>query len=167
MRKYFFLVFLAIGLSSCYDDNYEDNNLIPDRVFNFTKNLNLPENNPLLTPLGYVIYRGDGFTGSNIIVYNVSPGATPTEFVAFDLACPHVSIETCNQPMEIDNLPELTNSCTSDGIYYSLQNFIYSITYMKDSEGERIPIPEGQTRYQMQEYKVDLVEPNVIRISNF
>lgn len=167
MKKYFFLLFLAFSFHSCYDDTYEDNNLIPDRVFNFTKNLNLPESQSLLIPLGYTIYRGDGFTGSNIIVYNISAGATPTDFVAYDLACPHVTIENCNQPMEIDNLPELTNSCTSDGIYYSLESFIASITYLKDSEGERIPIPEGQTAYQMQQYKVDLVEENVIRISNF
>tara|TARA_B100000809_G_scaffold3549_1_gene3846 strand:+ start:50565 stop:51068 length:504 start_codon:yes stop_codon:yes gene_type:complete len=167
MKKYIFFLFLAFGLNACYDENYEDNNLIPNRVFNFTKNLNLPENQGLLVPFGYVIYKDQGYTGANIIVYNVGGGIVPSDFVAYDLACPHVSIDVCSRPMEITNLPELTNSCEFDGIFYSLESYVVSATYLKDSNGDRISIPEGQTAYQMQEYKVDLVDENVIRISNF
>ena len=160
MKKYVLLFLATLSLTSCFENDVRDNNLIPEIFFTASKDLNLPESSALLVPNGFAIYPELGHRG--IIVYR----RDETNFLAFDLAVPHVSILECSSPMDISNFPELKNSCTEDGIYYNF-SVGYSTTYMKDGEGKNIKIPEGQLVYDMQEYNVVLVGENVLQIRNF
>ena len=163
MKNYFFLLFLGLTLNSCYDDNYVDNNFIPNVVFNTTINLNLPQYLDLQTPSLFVVDPNLGQRG--IIIYNTGSGEQSVdEFLAFDLACPHIELHTCANPMDISKFPEMTNSCTTDGIFYRF-DLGYSITYSKDEDGNMIPV-EGPV-YDLQQYKVDRISSQELRISNY
>ncbi len=164
MKKYFYLLFIVFAVSSCHDDGYEDTNFIPNIVFSTTINLNLPQNQNLLIPNQYVVYPNMGHRG--VIVYNMGNGEQSVdEFVAFDLACPHIELTSCANPMDISNFPEMTNACDSDGIFYDFQ-LGYSRTYEKDAEGNQISV--SGVRYDLQQYKAErLGGGNELRISNF
>ena len=165
MKNLIYILFLALVISACADDTYQDQNLIPDITFNTSINLNLPESQDLLIPNGYVIYPSLGHRG--IIVFNTGNGEQSVDqFLAFDLACPHIDVTSCGNPMDISGFPELKNSCSTDGIFYRF-DLGYSITYLKDTEGNTISIPEGDPVYDLQQYKVDQTGPKELRISNF
>jgi hypothetical protein len=162
MKKYIYSLFFIVALSSCYDDDSQNQNFIPNIVFNSTINLNLPESQDLLIPSGFVVYPGLGHRG--VIVYNTGMGEQSIdEFLAFDLACPHIEVPSCANPMDISEFPELKNSCASDGIYY--RSNIVSRPYSKDEKGVIIPV-EG-TEYYLQQYKIDRIGVDRLRISNF
>jgi hypothetical protein len=125
--------------------------------------LNLSESQDLLIPSGYVVYPNLGHKG--VIVYNTGNGEQSVDqYLAFDLACPHIEITSCSSGMDYSNFPELTNSCTSDGIYYRF-DIGYSIMYTKDNNGNSESI-DGQV-YDLQQYKVDQTGVNILRISNY
>ena len=163
MKKYMFLLFLALGLDACYDDGYQDTNLIPDTIINAQINLNLPASQNLLIPRQFVVYPNIGHRG--VIVFNTGEGAQSiNQYLAFDLACPHIAVNSCAGPMDIENFPEMKNSCATDGIFYNFE-LGYSISYTKDDEGNQMPI-EG-TVYDLQQYRAELVSPTELRITNF
>lgn len=163
MKKYFYLIFVAFVLSSCFDDSYQDTNFIPDIVFSADINMNLPESQNLLIPSGFVVYPSLGQRG--VIVYNTGNGEQSIDqYLAFDLACPHIEVPSCASPMDYSDFPELKNSCSSDGIYYRF-DIGYSTIYGKDEDGKTIPV-EG-TLYDLQQYSVDNIGGNQLRISNF
>lgn len=165
MKKYIYILFLLIASVGCTDEPYQDQNLIPNIVLSTTINLNLPESQDLLIPTGFVIYPAIGHRG--IIVYNTGTGdQSIDQYLAFDLACPHIEVPSCANPMDTSNFPEMTNACDSDGIYYRF-DIGESVTYMKDENGESIKIPEGQARFNMQQYRVDYLGNNQLRITNF
>jgi hypothetical protein len=163
MKKYIFFLFLAFALNACHDDNYEDTNFIPDITFSTSVNLNLPQSQNLRIPTQFVVYPSIGHRG--VIVYNTGFGAQSVDqYLAFDLACPHVVLTSCASPMDITDFPELKNSCTTDNIFYNFE-LGYSRTYSKDEENRQIQI-EG-TAYELQQYRAELINPDVLRISNF
>lgn len=163
MKKYIYILFLLIASVGCTDEPYQDQNLIPNIAFSTTINLNLPESQELLVPSGFVVYPNIGHRG--VIVYNTGIGEQSVDqYLAFDLACPHVEVSSCGTPMDISNFPEMKNACTSDGIYYRF-DLGYSVTYEKDSENKSIPV-EGVV-YDLQQYRVDDLGNNQLRITNF
>ena len=164
MKKYIYILFLLVASIGCTDDLYQDYNLIPDNGINkpFMIDLDWPNSQNLLVPRGFVEYPNIGHRG--VIVYNTGLGEQSIdEFLAFDLACPHIAVPSCANPMDISSFPEMTNACDSDGIFYRFdQGFSY--TYSKD---DGVEVPAEKLRYNLQQYRVDRIGPREIRISNF
>lgn|GEM_PF-952489 len=162
MKKYFYILFLLIASVGCTDEPYQDQNLIPNITFSETIPLNLFPGNQLVTGW-YVVYPNLGHRG--IILYKTNKGdQSIDQYLAFDLACPHVELSSCGTPMDISNFPEMKNACTSDGLYYRF-DLGYSVTYEKDSDNNSIPV-EGVV-YDLQQYRVDDLGNNQLRITNF
>lgn len=86
--KKILLVVLFSMLLSCNDDDNDRNSFLPNVPVNFSINLNLPEGNSLLNA-GYKIFEDRGNGG--VIVFN-----NGLSYTAFDLACPHVPLQTCS-----------------------------------------------------------------------
>lgn len=87
MKKLILLVFF-IGLISCGSDD-DENQFLPNVAVNVQINLNLPQYHDLLVGGGSA-YANGGIKG--IIIYN-----TGTSYVAFDRACPHLTLQACAQ----------------------------------------------------------------------
>lgn len=171
MKNYLILVLLIIVTIGCDDEGYQDNNLIPNIVFSKNVNLNLSQYQDLLIPSGFAVLNVT--SNNSVIVYNTGNGdQSVDQYLAYDLACPHVEFSSCSQSMDISDFPEMQNSCTSDGIFYRF-DIGYSITYMKDSQGNQIALPDGMPVYELQKYNVEVVsrgangDVNELRISNF
>ncbi|MEI6866559.1 hypothetical protein [Flavicella sp.] len=163
MKKYLFLLSLAFVLNSCNDDDYQVQNLIPYIIVSEEINLNLSESQDLSIPSEYVVYSNWGHRG--IIVYNTGSGdQSGGQYLAFDLACPHIEVSSCSSGMDYSNFPELTNSCAEDGIYYRF-DLGYSMTYSKDSDGNSEQIEEP---YYLRQYNVVINEDeDTLIISNY
>ncbi len=87
--KQIFGLLLILSLFSC--DNTDDNNpFLPIFPVNFTINLNLAEGINLIHDGNQEIFLDQGIRG--IIVKRFSA----TNFVAFDLACPHIELQNCS-----------------------------------------------------------------------
>ena len=169
MKKYIYILFLLIASSGCTDDLYQDYNLIPDIVFSVRKTLTNDEFNEFIIAgvSGYAVYPELGHRG--IIVYYTGFGEQSVdEFLAFDLACPHIEVPSCANPMDISSFPEMTNACQSDGIFYRFdQGFSYTYTKKENENGELVQAPVDGVVYDLQQYRVDRIGPREIRITNF
>ncbi len=88
--KYLILFFSLIFLSSCKDDFVDNNKYLPNIAVNFSVDLNLPEANGLLTVGGFAKFPDKGIRG--VIVFNNGLD----NYVAFDLACPHIPLQDCS-----------------------------------------------------------------------
>ena len=165
MKKYIYILFLLVASIGCVDEPYQDQNLIPDIVFSVNKPLTNAQYNDfiILGATGYIVYPELGHRG--IIVYSTGNGEQNVdEFLAFDLACPHIAVPSCANPMDISSFPEMTNACDSDGVFYEFTSFGVSWTYSKD---DGVEVPAEKLRYNLQQYRVDRIGPREIRISNF
>ena len=162
MKNYIFLLFFTCIASGCYDDVYQDQNLIPNIAFSTLINMRLPANQKLMHTTGYVVLSNLGHRG--VIVLNRGTNQSVDQYLAFDLACPHIEVQSCVSPMDISNSLELKNSCAEDGVFYRFY-LGYSETYRKDENEKFIPV-EG-TAYELQQYKVIQVGPEELRISNY
>lgn len=159
MKKYWILVLVSFCAAACESEEYSDTNLIPDLVFNITIDMGLPQYQQLLIPNGWVYDETLGYRG--IVIYTINA----IDYYAYDAGCPH---QDCANPMDMSNFPEFFNTCAADGIFYSIEFPAYSITYLKDEEGNRMALPEGQTVYDMQQYNAERPgNGNELRISNF
>ena len=159
MKKYWILVLVSLCAAACESEEYSDTNLIPDLVFNITIDMGLPQYQQLLIPNGWVYDSNLGYRG--IVIYTINA----IDYYAYDAGCPH---QDCANPMDMSNFPEFFNTCAADGIFYSIEFPAYSITYLKDDEGNRTALPEGQTVYDMQQYNAERPgNGNELRISNF
>lgn len=115
--KNFFVFLLLMSLLSC-DDSFENNDFLPNVPVNFTVNLNLSEGLNLQIPGGQETFLGQGIRG--VVIYRLNLDT----FVAFDLACPHLELQSCST-MTVDALfmtcPcdnerfQLTNGASEDG----------------------------------------------------
>jgi len=100
---------LLFGLLSC--SNTEDpNDILPDIPVNVTLYLNNPSNNNLLSVGGWVEKTG-GIKG--IVVYH----ASIDNYLAYDLACPHLPPSACTKMIIEDGL---TMKCTCDETKFAL-----------------------------------------------
>lgn len=90
--KYLIILLTAISLISCKDDFVDNNKYLPNISVNFTVDLNLPEANALLTPGGFAKFTEQDKGIRGVIVFNNGLD----NYVAFDLACPHIPLQDCS-----------------------------------------------------------------------
>lgn len=162
MKNLIYILFLTLVMTGCHDEDYQDYNLIPDLIFNINVPLtNEQQQDLILTAFKPVVFFELGHRG--IIVYNTGVESID-KYLAFDLACPHVELQSCVSPMDYSVFPELRNSCAEDNIFYNFE-LGYSRAYSKDENGDEIPV-DGE-RYELQQYKVIQTGPEELRISNY
>ncbi len=87
--KQIFGLLLILSLFSC-DDTNDNNPFLPNFPVNFTINLNLAEGINLINDGNQDVFLDQGIRG--IVVKRFSA----TNFVAFDLACPHLELQNCS-----------------------------------------------------------------------
>lgn len=90
MKKLFFTI-LIISIISC-DDTTDNNPNLPNFNFSYEINLNLSEGLELITVGGYKAYYGSNVGLKGIVVHHV----TQDNFIAFELACPHLALQDCS-----------------------------------------------------------------------
>ena len=100
---------LFFGLLSCSNTD-DPNTILPNFPVNEEVNLNNPSNNALLAVGGWVEILG-GIKG--IVVYH----ASIDNYLAYDLACPHLQPSACTKMINEDGL---TMKCTCDDTKFAL-----------------------------------------------
>ncbi len=105
--KKFVLVAFFLSLISCGGDD-ANNQYLPNIAVNVQINLNLPQYSDLLVGGGSA-YASGGIKG--LIIYN-----TGTNYVAFDRACPHLTLQACSQ-MTIESIFMV---CPCDGARFQI-----------------------------------------------
>jgi len=134
------VIILLLGLISC--SNTEDpNKILPDIPVNVTLYLNNPSNNNLLSVGGWVETSG-GIKG--IVVYH----ASFDNYLAYDLACPHLQPSECAKMIIEDGL---TIKCTCDDTKFAL------------ALGGA---PQSGTQFPARQYRV-IKDGNTLIITNF
>ena len=134
------VIILLLGLISC--SNTEDpNKILPDIPVNVTLYLNNPSNNNLLSVGGWVETSG-GIKG--IVVYH----ASFDNYLAYDLACPHLQPSECVKMIIEDGL---TMKCTCDDTEFAL------------ALGGA---PQSGTQFPARQYRV-IKDGNTLIITNF
>ncbi len=108
--KKIILLLTILFITSCDEDIVDNNKYLPNISVNFSVDLNLPEGNNLLIN-GYNIFPNEGIRG--IIIFNNGLG----NFVAFDLACPHIDLQDCSTMTF--NQTDLYMKCDCDGEEFS------------------------------------------------
>ena len=103
------VIILFLGLFSCSNSD-DPNNILPNIPVNVTLYLNNPSNNNLLSVGGWVETAG-GIKG--IVVYH----ASFDNYLAYDLACPHLQPSACTKMIIEDGL---TMKCTCDNTKFAL-----------------------------------------------
>ncbi len=92
--KYLVSLLFLLYFSSC-DSDTVDTSFLPNVPVNVQINLNLPEYQNLLIGGGFS-YANGGIRG--LIIYNSGLG-----YVAFDRACPHITLQTCST-MDVESI---------------------------------------------------------------
>ena len=88
--KKIFIIIILLSMLSCNDDTSDTNSFLPNRNVNLQLDLNLPLYSDLQI-MGEYIELNENIGGiRGLIIYN-----TGTGFVAFDRACPHISLQEC------------------------------------------------------------------------
>ncbi len=144
---YFRFLFFLMIFTSCTDDAVQQNNFIPRQIFNTTKSLELPDAIALRSVGGMAVFQDLGYRG--VLVYN----SNGTNFLAFDLAAPHLPSSLCGDPMDFEtDWPSIISYCGEEDVRYSV--FAPYANY------------QGET-YEMQEYSAVLVDNSTLQIRNF
>lgn len=139
MYKFFYILLIA-GFVSC--SNTDDRNpFLPNIPVNREVNLSNPSNNALLAVGGWVEVSG-GIKG--IVVYH----ASIDNYLAYDLACPHLLPSACTKMIVQDGL---NMECTCDNTKFAL------------ALGGA---PQSGTQYPAKQYRV-IKEGNILIITNF
>ncbi len=133
-------VILFFGLLSCSNSD-DGNTILPNIPVNETIFLNNPSNNNLLSVGGWVLISG-GIKG--IVVYH----ASIDNYLAYDLACPHLSPSECSAMIVEDGL---NMECTCDESKFAL-----------DLGGA----PQNGTPFAAKQYRV-IINGNTLIITNF
>ena len=111
--KYLIILLTSLSLLSCKDDFVDNNKYLPNISVNFSVDLNLPEGNALLTPGGFAIFDNQNQGIRGVIVFNNGLD----NYVAFDLACPHIPLQECSKMTF--NAGDLYLKCPCDGEKFS------------------------------------------------
>lgn len=144
MKKIFTVLSLLLFLLSCTSDNIRYKNpYIPDYAFSITIDTNLPLYSGLLSPINPVLITNENVGANGIIVMKISD----SEFKAWEANCPNQYLSSCSR-MVINGL---NAKCPCDNIEYNLFNGVGL-----NKEGE----------YTMKPYRVDILSPTIIRVSN-
>ena len=136
----FFYILLITGFISCSNSD-DQNPILPDVPVNITLFLNNPSNNNLKAVGGMVEVSG-GIKG--IVVYR----ASIDNYLAYDLACPHLSPSACTKMIVEDGL---NMECTCDNTKFAL------------ALGGA---PQSGTQYPAKQYRV-IKEGETLIITNF
>ncbi len=136
---FLFVLFLAY---SCSNDNGNLNNILPNIPVNETIFLNNPQFINLQVVGGWAYSQG-GIKG--ILIYHSSIN----NYVAFDRACPHLTPQSCSQ-MNVEN--SIVMVCSCDGSEFSIL--------------DGSPLSDG-VRYPAKQYRVSLIGPETLSITNF
>lgn len=142
MRKYLLLLFAVALLSSCSNDDYNNNNkYLPNYGFSINIDMNLP----LYTQLQYTsspVYIGQAGIGiRGIIVMNTGGG-----FVAYEASCPNQELSSCST-LEINGINAV---CPCDEVEYNLFT----------------GLANADVQYPLKPYRVEIISENVIRVYN-
>ena len=142
MKKYFALIIISLFFLGCSDnENSNKNPYIENRTFSAEFNLSLPLYSNLKYASNSIYYGADGAGARGIIVFNTGSGYT-----AFDAACPNQEISSCST-MTIKGVNAV---CACDNTEYSL--FTGQALVSKP--------------YPMKQYRVQIVNENLIRVYN-
>jgi nitrite reductase/ring-hydroxylating ferredoxin subunit len=107
--KKILVIILFLGLISCSNTD-DPNTILPNFPVSEEVNLSNPSNNALLAVGGWVEILG-GIKG--IVVYH----ASIDNYLAYDLACPHLQPSACTKMIIEDGL---TMKCTCDDSKFAL-----------------------------------------------
>ena len=140
MKKYILILLAAIAFSACNKDDDNNNNpYLPNYNFSINIDMALPSYAPLQFT-GNAVYANQIGPINDIIIMNTGSGYT-----AFEATCPNQPITECSF-MEIDGINAI---CPCDEAEYNLFTGLAA----------------GQ-QYSMKPYRVTVVSPTFIRISN-
>ncbi len=132
-----FIFFISCGKDTTYNQN---NTFFVDQ----TINLNLPQYVGLQVAGNFAYIPAQG-NSQGVIVQNKGTGSSP--FVAWERTCPYLD---CSNPMTFDGSLKMT--CPCDNKDFSILN------------GSELPTASSKFAY---EYRVTLLSPTTIRITNF
>jgi len=132
-----FLFFISCG--SNHEDPQELNFQIDQTI-----NLNLPQYIGLQTAGNFAYAPAQGIS-QGILIQNRGVGSSP--YVAWERTCPYLD---CTNPMIFDGSVKMNCSC--DGKNYSILN------------GSELPAATTKFAY---EYRVIIINPTTLRITNF
>lgn len=141
MKKYIFLIITSFFFLGCSNnENSNDNPYIPNRNFSIEINLNLPLYSSLKSPGNGVYFAYEGIGVRGIIVFNTGNNM----YNAYDAACPNQELSNCST-MTLKGINAL---CACDESEYNLFT------------------GQGGKTYPMKQYRVQLVNENLLRIYN-
>ena len=144
MKKIVAFFCSILCILSCSSDNMRYKNpYIPDYTFTITIDANLPLYSGLLSPINPILITNENVGANGIIVMKVSD----SEFKAWEANCPNQYLSTCSR-MVINGV---NAKCPCDDIEYNLFNGVGL-----NKQGE----------YTMKPYRVDILSPTIIRVSN-
>jgi nitrite reductase/ring-hydroxylating ferredoxin subunit len=144
MKKILALLFVITLVLSCTSDNVRNQNpFIPNYNFSITIDANLPLFSGLQSPINPILITQENVGANGIIVMKISN----TDYRAWEANCPNQFPSACSRMVIVG----VNAKCPCDDIEYSLFNGVGM---------------DGQGDYTLIPYRVDILGPNLIRISN-
>lgn len=145
MIKYLFLLFFAFGLSACYNDTITYNDKLPiGNIRNI--NISLSFYPSLLVPTGFAIVDGGvrGLDGK-VLVVCIDPNRG--DYLAFDLAAPHLTLDECATPMSYDDSTNFycISLCDSEEVKYHINSPSTEVDGVFYTMREYVAISDGNT----------------------
>ena len=140
MKKYFFLILVAVALSCNKDSMVSNNPYLQNVSFSYLINLNLPANNQLNYVGSPMLITSAGAGISGIIV--MKAGASSNDYRAFEASCPNQYVSPCSQL----TLNGINAVCSCDEYEYSLFT--------------GLPVTSG-VQYPLKQYRVEVSGANV------
>lgn len=143
MKKIALLISFLFLIIGCSNDNVRNRNpYIPNYSFSININANLPSYSGLQSAINPIIIPDNG-SHPTLIVMKISE----TDYRAWDANCPNQYPSTCSTMV----LNGINAQCPCDDIEYGL------------FDGVSI---DGSGEYTVKPYRVEVLQPNIIRISN-
>jgi hypothetical protein len=126
MKKILALLFLTLFALGCENGTINNNNPnIPNYPVNLQINLTLPAYNDLTFASGHYVDYSQGARG--IVIFNTGNGV----YVAFDLACPNQTFDSCSSAMQVTGVEA---KCVCDNKAYLL--------FTGQSAGQQYPMKQ-------------------------
>ena len=149
MKKIMVLLFCALICNSCVNDERRYNDKLPDfNIGQIEVNKNMPQWIDLNNINGFVIVPDVGVGSRGILVVCINPGRN--EYLAFDLATPHLTLKECAAAMRYDVSTNFNciSQCDGKEIEYNIYDprtevdgLIYTMRqYVAIGDGQRVVI---------------------------
>lgn len=144
MKKILALLSAITLVLSCTSDNVRNQNpFVPNYNFSITIDANLPLFSGLQSPINPILITQQNVGANGIIVMKISN----TDYRAWEANCPNQFPSACSRMVIVG----VNAKCPCDDIEYSLFNGVGMA---------------GQGAYTLIPYRVDILGPNLIRVSN-